>query len=329
MRAFVTGITGQDGSYLAELLLKKGYEVFGVVRRSSTPNLTNIQNLLHNSYLHLEYGDITDGPAMTRLVQVHKPTEIYNIAAQSDVRISFDMPAYTMNTIAVGTMNLLEAARESGAKFYQASTSEMYGKVQATPQNEKTPFYPRSPYGCAKLAAHWATVNYRESYDLHACCGILFNHESPRRGLNFVTRKITHGMMQIKMGKQFVLELGNLSALRDWGHAKDYVRGMWQMLQTEIPDDYVLATGETHTVREFATIAGRYFGFDLEWVGEGEAEKGIDRKTGHTIVQVNPYFYRPAEVEILQGDPSHAEKELGWQREYSFEALVEDMCRNE
>lgn len=333
-KAIVTGITGQDGSYLAELLLGKGYEVYGFVRRSSTPNFKNIEGIRDHKNLSLVYCDLTSPSAVIDNILDIQPDETYNIAAQSDVRVSFDIPEYTMQCIAVGTTGVLEGLRKLklkglNPKFYQASTSEMFGLVQETPQRESTPFYPRSPYGCAKLAAHWMSVNYRESYGMFNCNGILFNHESPRRGTNFVTRKVIHGMKRIVLGKQDYLEMGNIDANRDWGHAKDYVEVMHMMLQHHTPDDYVVATGELHTVREFIEISGKYFGFDIVWEGKGENEVGIDRLTNQLIVKINPYFYRPAEVQLLLGDPSKAHFNLGWEPKYNFKALVEDMCEHE
>jgi GDPmannose 4,6-dehydratase len=333
-KAIVTGITGQDGSYLAELLLEKGYEVYGFVRRSSTPNYKNIEEIRNHKNLNLVYCDLTSPSAVIDNILDIEPDETYNIAAQSDVRVSFDIPEYTMQCIAVGTTGILEGLRKlklkgNNPKFYQASTSEMFGLVQETPQRETTPFYPRSPYGCAKLAAHWMSVNYRESYGMFNCNGILFNHESPRRGTNFVTRKVIHGMKRIVLGKQEYLTMGNIDARRDWGHAKDYVEAMYRMLQHHTPDDYVVATGKLHTVREFIEISARYFDFDIVWEGRGENEVGIDRKTNRLIVKIDPYFYRPAEVQLLLGDPTKVRFNLGWDPKYDFQALVEDMCEHE
>jgi GDPmannose 4,6-dehydratase len=333
-KAIVTGITGQDGSYLTELLLEKGYMVYGFVRRSSTPNYKNIESILDHKNLKLIYCDLTSPSAVIDNILDIEPDETYNIAAQSDVRVSFDIPEYTMQCIAVGTTGILEGLRKlkikgNNPKFYQASTSEMFGLVQETPQRETTPFYPRSPYGCAKLAAHWMSVNYRESYGMFNCNGILFNHESPRRGTNFVTRKIIHGMKRIVLGKQDCLTMGNIDAHRDWGHAKDYVEVMHKMLQHHTPDDYVVATGELHTVREFIEISARYFDFDIVWEGRGENEVGIDRKSNRCIVKIDPYFYRPAEVQLLLGNPSKAHFNLDWLPNYTFKGLVEDMCENE
>ena len=331
-KAIITGITGQDGSYLAELLLNIGYQVHGIVRRSSTDNLVRIKNILDNDNLFLHQGDLTDSVSITNLIKLVEPDEIYNLGAQSHVQISFDTPEFTAEADGVGVLRILEGIRSAGltnkTKFYQASTSEMFGKVQEVPQKETTPFYPRSPYGVAKLYGHWITKNYRESYGMFATSGILFNHESPRRGANFVTSKIVLSLNAIKDGKIDTLELGNLDALRDWGHAKDYVYAMWLMLQADEPDDYVIATGEQHSVRDFVNIASKYFGFDIEWQGAGVDEIGIDKNTGKTIVKINPKFFRPAEVETLLGDPRKAERALGWVRKRSFADLVEDMCEN-
>ena len=335
-RALITGITGQDGSYLAELLLDKGYEVHGMVRRSSTFGTQRIEHLyrdVHEAHrpIHLHHGDMADGNGLARLIREIRPTEVYNLAAQSHVRVSFDQPTYTADVTAVGTLRLLEAIRDfqdsagSVIRFYQASSSEMYGKVVETPQRETTPFYPRSPDGVAKLYAHWITVNYRESYGLHGSCGILFNHESPRRGETFVTRKITRAAAAIEAGLQDVLYLGNIDAKRDWGHARDYVEGMWLMLQQDTPDDYVLATGETHTVREFAELAFAAVGMPLEWRGQAENEVGVDSKTGTVRVRIDPMYYRPTEVDLLIGDPSKARAKLGWSHKVTFKELVTDM----
>jgi GDPmannose 4,6-dehydratase len=333
-KAIVTGITGQDGSYLAESLLEKGYEVYGFVRRSSTPNVSNIHAIVDNKNLKLVYCDLTSPSAVIDNILNIVPDETYNIAAQSDVRVSFDIPEYTMQCIAVGTTGILEGLRKlqnagHKPKFYQASTSELYGLVQETPQKETTPFYPRSPYGCAKLAAHWMSVNYRESYGMFNCNGILFNHESPRRGKNFVTRKVINGMKQISLGKLDVLEMGNIDSLRDWGHAKDYVEAMYLMLQHDTPGDYVVATGEKHSVREFIEISAEYFGYQIVWKGKGVDEVGIDAKSGKTLIKINPYFYRPAEVDLLVGDSTKARTVLNWQPKYNFKKLVEDMCLHE
>ena len=331
--ALITGITGQDGSYLTELLLEKGYEVHGIVRRHSTINTSRIDHLFENrevggKTLFLHHGDLTDSSNLNRLIEKIKPTEIYNLAAQSHVAVSFEVPEYTAETTGVGTLRLLDAIRETGVKckFYQASTSELFGGLPETaPQSEKTPFYPKSPYGVAKLYSYWITVNYRESYNLFACNGVLFNHESPRRGETFVTRKITRAVASIIAGKQEKLSLGNLDAKRDWGFAGDYVEGMWRMLQQEKPQDYVLATNETHTVREFVELAFEEVGIAIEWKGAGVEEKGYDKETGRILVDVNPRYFRPAEVELLWGDAKKAEKELGWERKVSFKRLVSMM----
>lgn len=335
-RALITGITGQDGSYLTELLLGKGYEVHGMVRRHSTPCTERIDHLLANKSnderLFLHYGDLTDSSNLHRLITEIKPNEVYNLAAQSHVAVSFEVPEYTAEATGVGTVKLLEAIRQSGLpiKFYQASTSELFGGIPGTaPQNEKTPFYPKSPYGAAKLYSFWITKNYRESYNMFACNGILFNHESPRRGENFVTRKITLAVGRIMAGKQEKLSLGNLEAKRDWGFAGDYVEGMWRMLQQDKPDDYVLATNETHTVREFVELAFKEVGVDIEWKGIGVDEKGYCKKTGKVLVDVNPQYFRPAEVELLWGDSSKAEMKLGWKRKVSFLELVQMMVRED
>jgi|TARA_Y100000004_G_scaffold34464_1_gene36830 GDPmannose 4,6-dehydratase len=326
MIALITGITGQDGSYLAELLLEKGYEVHGIVRRSSLINTHRIDHIYDR--IHLHYGDLTDSGNLISLVQKIKPTEVYNLGAMSHVKVSFEMPEYTGEVDALGTLRLLEAIRllDHPCKFYQASTSELYGLVQEVPQRETTPFYPRSPYGVAKLYSYWIVRNYREAYGIHASNGILFNHESPRRGETFVTRKITRALSQISCGLQDVLELGNLDAQRDWGHAKDYVRGMWMITQHDTPDDFVLATGTMRTVREFVNESAKYFGFKIEWQGEGLDEIGVDKYSGKTLVKVNPKYYRPTEVEQLLGDASKARDVLGWEPEFDFESLVEDMC---
>jgi len=332
--ALITGVTGQDGSYLAELLLNKGYEVHGIKRRASLIKTDRIDHLYHDPHyeglpFYLHYGDLTDSSNLTRIIQETQPDEIYNLAAQSHVGVSFESPEYTADVDGMGVLRMLEAIRILGmdnkTKFYQASTSELYGKVQETPQNEDTPFYPRSPYAAAKLYAYWIVKNYREAYDMFAVNGILFNHESPRRGETFVTRKITRAAVRIAAGEQEKLFLGNLNAKRDWGHAKDYVRGMWLMLQQDDPDDYVLATGETTSVREFCTKAFSCLGIEIEWAGEGVNEKGINEKSGETIIEVDPQYFRPTEVDLLIGDPDKAKKELGWDYEYSIEELVEDM----
>jgi GDPmannose 4,6-dehydratase len=331
-KALITGITGQDGSYLAELLLNIGYEVHGLVRRSSTDSFTRIKHILDNDCLFLHQGDLTDSASVTNLIKIIEPDEIYNLGAQSHVQVSFDTAEFTADTDALGPLRILEAIRVLGlkdkTKFYQASTSEMFGKVQEVPQKETTSFYPRSPYGVAKLYGHWITKNYRESYGMHASSGILFNHESPRRGANFVTSKIVLGLNNISYGKQDVLELGNLDAMRDWGHAKDFVYAMWLMLQQDTPDDYVISTGEQHSVREFVELAGDHFGMNIVWQGEGLDEIGIDTISGKTIVKINPKFFRPAEVETLLGDPNKAVQALGWVRKRSFDDLVADMCEN-
>lgn len=328
-RAIITGITGQDGAYLAELLLNKGYEVYGTYRRTSSVNFWRIEEISikgHPNLQLLEY-DLTDLGASIALVQTVQPNEIYNLAAQSFVGVSFAQPSTTAQITGIGALNLLEAIRlvNRNIHFYQASTSEMFGKVQSIPQTEGTPFYPRSPYGVAKLYAHWMTINYRESYGIFGSSGILFNHESPLRGLEFVTRKITDSLAKIQLGKLDVLELGNLDARRDWGYAKDYVEGMWRMLQADKPDTYVLATNRTETVRDFVAMAAKAAGFDIAFQGKEENEIGIDRKTGKTIVRVNPKFYRPAEVELLIGNPEKARKELGWEPKTTLEELCQMM----
>ena len=328
--ALITGVTGQDGSYLAELLLEKGYKVHGIKRRSSSFNTDRINHIFDSdSNFKLHYGDLTDSTNLIRLIQSIQPDEIYNLGAQSHVKVSFETPEYTANSDAVGTLRLLEAIRilgmEEKVRFYQASTSEMFGKVQEVPQKETTSFYPRSPYGVAKLYAHWITKNYREAYGLHASSGILFNHESPRRGETFVTRKITRGLSQISVGLQDCLYLGNLDAKRDWGHAKDYVRAMWLMLQQDEPDDYVIATGEQYSVREFVEKAAPFFGIKIEWMGEGLDEVGYDWSTKKTIIRVSDRYFRPTEVESLLGDASKAKKVLGWEPEITFDQLIEDM----
>lgn len=334
--ALITGITGQDGSYLAELLLEKGYIVHGIIRRASTFNTKRIQHLVKDPHikgvkLHLHYGDLSDSSNISRLIEKIKPDEIYHLGAQSHVRVSFDMPEYTADVSGLGTLRLLDAIKYSGikTKFYQASSSELYGKIQEPIQNENTPFYPRSPYACAKLFAHWTTVNYRESYGIFACSGILFNHESPRRGETFVTRKITRGLSRIKLGIDEKLFLGNLEAKRDWGYAKDFVEGMWLMLQQEKPDDYVLATGETHSVREFVEEAAKHLGFDLVWEGVGTKEKGIDRNTKKTIIKIDPRYFRPAEVDLLIGDATKAKEKLGWKPRVTFKELVKIMVEHD
>ncbi len=328
--ALITGITGQDGSYLAELLLEKGYMVHGIVRRASLINTARIDHIFDHERVKLHYGDLSDSANIVHILQKCKPDEIYNLAAQSHVKVSFEMPEYTGNVDGLGTLRILEAVRilgmEEKCRIYQASTSEMYGLVQESPQTETTPFYPRSPYGCAKVYSYWITKNYRESYGMYACTGILFNHESPRRGETFVTRKITRGLSRISVGEQKVLYLGNLDAKRDWGHAKDYVRAMWMMLQQDEPDDFVIATGNQYSVREFVEKVAPYFGITIEWVGEGDDEIGMDKHTRKTIIAVHPKYYRPAEVETLLGDPTKAKEKLGWEPEISFDELIEDMC---
>jgi GDPmannose 4,6-dehydratase len=330
--ALITGITGQDGSYLAEFLLEKGYEVHGIVRRASMINTHRIDHIFQNIKLH--YGDLTDSTNIVRVIQKVQPDEIYNLGAQSHVKVSFEMPEYTADVDGMGTLRVLEAVRllgmENRVRIYQASTSELYGLVQETPQRETTPFYPRSPYGVAKIYAYWITKNYREAYGMYACTGILFNHESPRRGETFVTRKITRGLKAMSEGKQTVLKLGNLDAKRDWGHAKDYVEAMWMMLQQEEPDDFVIATGKQYSVREFVESAAPYFGMKIEWQFTVDGtEVGIDKNTGLVRVIVDPKYFRPAEVDSLLGDYTKAKLQLGWEPKTSFEQLVEDMCKNE
>lgn len=330
--ALVTGITGQDGSYLAELLLDKGYVVHGIKRRSSLINTQRIDHLFDHPNLFLHHGDLTDTSSIISLINKIYPSEIYNLGAQSHVQVSFETPEYTANSDAVGVLRILEAIRmlraESDIKFYQAATSELYGLVQEVPQTERTPFYPRSPYGVAKLYGFWITKNYREAYDMFACNGILFNHESPRRGETFVTRKIVQGLSKIKLGEQDVLRLGNLNALRDWGHAKDFVEAMWLMMQQDKPDDYVISTGEEYTVKQFVEHSAPYFGMNISWSGEGLDEIGYDTETGKTIVVVDEKYIRPSEVDRLVGDSSKARESLGWSPKHSFEDLVKDMCIN-
>ena len=336
--ALITGVTGQDGAYLAELLLEKNYIVHGIKRRSSLFNTDRIDHLYQDKHekdvtFFLHYGDLTDSTNLIRLVQEIQPDEIYNLAAMSHVKVSFDTPEYTANADGIGTLRLLEAIRilklGKKVKFYQASTSELYGKVVETPQTETTPFYPRSPYAVAKIYGFWIVKNYREAYDMYACNGILFNHESPLRGETFVTRKITRAVAKIKLGLQEKLYLGNLDAKRDWGHAKDYVRGMWLMLQQEVADDYVLASGETHPVREFVTLAFKEVGIEVEWKGKGEDEKGFDKKSGNILVEVDSAYFRPTEVEILHGDATKAKNELGWEPVYTFQELVTEMVKSD
>ena len=328
--ALITGITGQDGSYLAELLLEKGYEVHGIVRRASLINTHRIDHIYDQLKLH--YGDLTDSTNLVRVIQQVQPDEIYNLGAQSHVKVSFEMPEYTGQTDAIGTLRVLEAVRllgmEDRVRIYQASTSELYGKVQEIPQTETTPFYPRSPYGVAKLYGYWIVKNYRESYGMYACSGILFNHESPRRGETFVTRKITRALKAISEGKQECLYLGNLDALRDWGHATDYVEAMWLMLQQEEPEDFVIATGEQYSVRRFVEKCAPYFGMNIRWEGSGLDEVGIN-SDGETVIRIDSKYFRPAEVETLLGDATKAKEKLGWEPKISFNKLVQDMCIHE
>ncbi|KAK7075999.1 hypothetical protein SK128_022000 [Halocaridina rubra] len=336
-KALLTGITGQDGSYLAELLLSKGYQVHGIIRRSSSFNTGRIRHLYEDSKIHscgrmqLHYGDLTDSTCLVKIISLVQPDEIYNLGAQSHVKVSFDLAEYTGNVDAMGTLRLLDAIRTCGlekkVRFYQASTSELYGKVQEIPQKETTPFYPRSPYGAAKLYAYWIVVNYREAYGMYACNGILFNHESPRRGETFVTRKITRSVAKIHLGHLECFELGNLDSQRDWGHAKDYVVGMWQMLQQDVPEDFVLATGEVHSVKEFVEAAFKEIGREVYWEGSGVDEVGKEKGSDIVRVKVNPKYYRPAEVEFLQGDPTKAKNKFGWKPSFDFNALVKDMVQ--
>ena len=334
--ALITGVTGQDGAYLAELLLEKGYEVHGIKRRSSLFNTDRIDHLyqdLHENDVKfkLHYGDMTDSTNLIRIVQEVQPDEIYNLAAMSHVQVSFETPEYTANADATGALRLLEAIRilglEKKTRFYQASTSELYGKVMEVPQSETTPFYPRSPYAVAKLYAFWIVKNYREAYGIYGCNGILFNHESPLRGETFVTRKITRGVAKIKLGLQEKIYLGNISAKRDWGHAKDYVEGMWLMLQQDKADDYVLATGTTTTVRDFVSMSFKEVGIEIQWTGEGVNEKGFDKETGNVLVEIDPKYFRPTEVDLLIGDPSKAQKELGWKHKHDLASLCKDMVQ--
>ena len=333
-KALITGITGQDGAYLAELLLSKGYEVHGIKRRASSFNTARIDHLYQDPHesdvnLRLHYGDLTDATNLIRIVQQVQPDEIYNLAAQSHVAVSFETPEYTANSDALGTLRLLEAIRilglEKKTRFYQASTSEMFGNVHETPQRETTPFYPRSPYGAAKVYGHWITVNYREAYGIYACSGILFNHESPIRGETFVTRKITRGLSRIHYGLEKCVYLGNLNSLRDWGHARDYVRAQWLMLQQVMPKDYVIATGEQHSVKEFVSKAALEIGMQIEWHGDGVNEQGVDSKTGEVVIKVDSRYFRPTDVETLLGDSGKARAELNWRPEETFESLVKDM----
>lgn len=337
-KALITGITGQDGAYLAEFLLNKGYNVHGVKRRSSLFNTDRIDHLYQDPHeenirFHLHHGDLTDSTNLIRIIQEVQPDEIYNLAAQSHVQVSFETPEYTANSDALGTLRILEALRildlTKKTKFYQASTSELYGKVQETPQKETTPFYPRSPYAAAKLYAYWITVNYREAYGMYACNGILFNHESPIRGETFVTRKITRAVARIKVGLDKDLYLGNLDAKRDWGFAGDYVEAMWLMLQQEVPEDFVIATGETHSVRKFVEVAFKHIGIDIAWQGQGVEEKGIDQATGKILVHIDPRYFRPTEVELLLGDARKAREKLGWQPKMSLSQLVEAMVQED
>ena len=328
--ALITGITGQDGSYLAELLLEKGYEVHGIVRRASLINTHRIDHIYDAITLH--YGDLTDATNLVRVIKQVQPDEIYNLGAQSHVKVSFEMPEYTADVDGMGTLRVLEAVRllgmESKVRIYQASTSELYGLVQETPQSETTPFYPRSPYGVAKLYGYWIVKNYRESYEMYACSGILFNHESPRRGETFVTRKITQGLSRISNGLQDCLYLGNLDAKRDWGHAKDFVEAMWLMLQQDEPEDFVIATGKQYSVKEFVEEAAPYFNMKIVWLKNDTEEVGYDRITNRIVIRVHPKYFRPAEVETLLGDATKAKEKLGWEPKISFKQLVEDMCIN-
>jgi GDPmannose 4,6-dehydratase len=335
-KALITGITGQDGAYLAQFLLAKGYQVHGIKRRSSLFNTERIDHLYQDPHVEdrqliLHYGDLTDASNLIRVLQQVQPDEVYNLAAQSHVQVSFESPEYTADVDALGTLRLLEGIRllglEKKTRFYQASTSELYGKVAEVPQSETTPFYPRSPYACAKLYAYWITVNYREAYNLFACNGILFNHESPIRGETFVTRKITRGLARIYLGLQERLYIGNLNALRDWGHAQDYVEMQWLMLQQDAPDDFVIATGKQHSVKEFIELTAKELGISIQWKGEDLAEKGINRANGKTIVSVDPMYFRPTEVDTLLGDPTKAQKTLGWEPKTTFEQLVKDMVQ--
>ena len=336
--ALITGITGQDGAYLAELLINKGYTVHGIKRRSSSFNTSRVDHLYHDPHFkgkpfYMHYGDLTDATNLIRIIQETQPDEIYNLAAQSHVKVSFETPEYTANSDALGTLRILEALRILGmtekTRFYQASTSELYGKVQDIPQKETTPFYPRSPYGVAKLYAYWITVNYREAYNMYAVNGILFNHESPIRGETFVTRKITRAAVRIAAGMQPKTFLGNLDAKRDWGHAKDYVEGMWRIMQHDTPEDFVLATGETYSVRYFCEKAFECAGIPLEWKGEGVEEKGINQNTGEVVIEVDPRYFRPTEVDILVGDASKAQEKLGWKPQHTIEQLITDMVEGD
>ncbi|MEM7510972.1 MAG: GDP-mannose 4,6-dehydratase [Bacteroidota bacterium] len=330
-KAFITGITGQDGSFLAELLLEKGYMVHGIIRRASNFNTDRIDHIIDHERIKLHHGDLSDSANLNKLLSIIKPDEIYNLGAMSHVAVSFEVPEYTAQVDAVGTLRLLDAMLNHcpEAKFYQASTSELYGKVQEIPQKETTPFYPRSPYGVAKLYGFWIVKNFRESYGLYACNGILFNHESERRGKTFVTRKITTNLAEVSVGLRDTLKLGNIDAERDWGYAKEYVEGMWMMLQQEKAEDYVLATGKKYTVREFVEKAAKHVGFDIVWKGEGVEEKGYDKETGRLVVEVDPKYFRPAEVELLVGDPSKAKAELGWEAKVDLDEMVEIMMKND
>ena len=329
-KALITGITGQDGSYLAELLLEKGYEVHAILRRASVFTTQRIEHIFEHKRMFTYHGDLTDSSNLHRLLMQIRPDEVYNLGAQSHVAVSFEVPEYTADVVGLGAIRLLDSVRDLGpnCKYYQASTSELFGGIPGTePQSETTPFHPKSPYGVAKLYAYWVTINYRESYDLFACNGILFNHESPRRGETFVTKKITQAVARIHQGRQKVLKLGNMDAKRDWGHAKDFVYAQWLMLQQDKPQDYVIATGETHTVREFVEVAFNEVDIDIKWQDEGVEEKGIDSKTGKVLVEVDEKYFRPAEVELLLGNPSKAEKELNWKRKVSFQELVSGMVK--
>lgn len=337
-KALISGITGQDGSYLTEILLNKGYEVHGIIRRSSSFNTSRIDHLYNNpeilnKKLFLHYGDLVDTSSLNRMLEKIEPEEIYNLAAQSHVKVSFEIPDYTAQVDGLGTLRFLDTIKETGlektVKFYQASTSELYGKVQEVPQTEKTPFYPRSPYGVAKIYGYWIVVNYREAYNLFACNGILFNHESPRRGGTFVTRKITQAVSKIKLGLQEQLHIGNLNSKRDWGYAKEYCEGMWMMLQQDTAEDYVLATGETHTVKEFVDVSFKELDLELRWEGEGVEEKGIEIKTGKVLVEVDPTYFRPTEVDLLIGDPTKAKEKLGWEPKIKFEELAIMMVKSD
>ena len=335
-KALITGITGQDGSYLTEFLIKKGYEVHGIIRPASVFTTERIMHLFNdkdilNKNLFLSWGDLTDSSNLNRILEKIQPDEVYNLAAQSHVKVSFEIPEYTAEVDAVGTLRFLDAIKELGikTKFYQASTSELFGKVQEIPQTEKTPFYPRSPYAAAKLYAHWVVINYREAYNLYACNGILFNHESPRRGKTFVTKKIVNAAVKIKYGLQQKLSLGNLNAKRDWGYAPEYVEAMWLMLQQNDPDDYVIATGETHTIREFCELSFKELEIDIIWKGEKENEKGINKETGKTIIDINPAYYRPTEVDLLIGDPTKAKNDLNWTPKVTFKDLIKIMVEAE